>query len=347
MKKKIEILLSVILVVICVLLASIFNKKDMSIKYTLFFRKDNKIGMYDSFGNKILKEDLKYAGKNNDGYILIVNEENKPAIIDEMGNFIINYDEYDNIEEYGSLYLAYKEDNIFLITRNNKLVRKIENTKELVSKIINSYSVVLFDNIYHIYDSNGNVIKELNYKKKSKISLKETTNYGQVFYENKEYIFSNKTFEITEIETKTVSDMYEFNNVLLLRDETNRVFVENKLEFNSFTCDNPIIEESGIVKCNEDIIYENKKSINEYNVVCDKKCNLLRGKEVLLKDFNEIIIRNTNLNTYFIAKKGKQTLVFNEDLKVKYQTKKSVNVDLNYIEIDNKAYTFEGFEINL
>ena len=92
MKKKVEILLSIILVVICVLLASIFNKKDISIKYTLFFRKDNKIGMYDSFGNKILKEDLKYAGKNNDGYILIVNEENKPAIIDEMGNFIINFD---------------------------------------------------------------------------------------------------------------------------------------------------------------------------------------------------------------------------------------------------------------
>lgn len=345
MKKKLEIVLSVILVIVCITLATLFIKNDVKVKYTFFYRKDNKITMLDSFGKKVLKESLNYAGNNNGGYILIVNEDKRPAIIDELGNFIINYDEYDNIEEYGNLYIAYKGESIYVITRNNKLVREIENTKELVSRIVNGYAVLLFDKKYHIYDSEGNIIKELAYKKKSKISLKETTNYGQVFYENKEYVFSNKTFEIIEIDTSVVSDMFEVDGVLLLRDEKNRIIQNGKIINDNVECVLPTIEESGNINCGENTIFELKKE--GFYTVCDKKCDLYNDSKVLLKDYDEVSINKTNLNYYFVVKKGKVTSIYNNELKRIFVTKKSVNIYTDYIEIDKKIYTFEGFEINL
>ena len=332
MKKTKEFILALVLVIICITCASIFIKSDMKIKYTFFLRKDNTITMLDSYGRKVLKEELNYAGKNNKGYYLIVNKDKKSAIIDEMGNFIINYDDYDNIEEYGSLYLAYKGEDIYLINRNNKLIRKVENTKELVSRIVNNYSVLLFDNTYYIYDSEGNVIKELKYKKKSKISLKETTNYGQVFYENKEYVFSLDTYEINEIETKEVSDMYEFNGVVLLKDEKNRIYVDGQLENDNIDCKKPEIDEFGTISCEDNIIYKKE----ENNDIKDK-----------FKDYDELEVKHTNLNTYYIVKKGKLTTIYDENKTIKFQTKKDVKLESNYMKIDNKIYTFEGFRINL
>jgi len=319
MKKTKEIIISIILVIICIIVASIFNKKDYKIKYTFFYRNNNSIYMLDSYGRKVLKEELDYVSKNNNGYYLIVNTDKKSAIIDEQGNFIINYDEYDTIEEYGKLYIAYKDNDIYLITRNNKIVRKVEKESELVSKILKNYSVVLFDNKYHICDDQGNVIKELEYNKKKKISLKETDNYAQVFYSNKEYVFALTTYEIIEIDTKEVSNMKETDGILTLTDE------------------------------NDEIIYESSKlsKNDDLSVTCTEKCSLYRGKESILKNYDEIYIKETNLNKYIVTVKGKETTVLNDEFKTIFKTKKSVKLDTNFMEIGGKNYTFEGFIINL
>ena len=86
MKKTKEIIITVILVIICVIVASIFNKKDYTIKYTFFYKNNNSIYMLDSFGRKVLKEELNYASKNNNGYYLIVDSNKRSSIIDEQGN---------------------------------------------------------------------------------------------------------------------------------------------------------------------------------------------------------------------------------------------------------------------
>ena len=350
MKKTKEIIISIVLVIICIIVASIFNKKDYKIKYTFFYRNNNSIYMLDSYGRKVLDDEFNYASKNNDGYYLVVNNDKKVAIIDEQGNFIINYNEYDNIEEYGKLYIAYKGEESYLITKNNKVVRKVENEKELVSRILKNYSVLLFDNKYHIYDNDGNTIKELDYNKKKKISLKETENYGQVFYDNKEYVFSLNTFEINEIDTKVVSDMKEGNKILLLNDEKTRIFVNGKLEKEAELCKSSTIDEFGIVKCNEEILYEptntNEKD-DDIKVICDKKCTLLKDNKKILKDYDEISINETNLKKYIVTIKGKKITILNDEFKPIFKTKKSVKFDTNYMIIDKKNYTFEGFVINL
>ena len=224
-----------------------------------------------------------------------------------------------NIEEYGKLYIAYKGDEIYLITRNNKLVRKVEKESELVSRILKNYSVVLFDNKYHIYDDQGNAIKGLDYNKKKKISLKETDNYGQVFYDNKEYVFSLTSYEINEIDTKEVSNMKENDGILTLTDENDKV-----------------IYESSKLNKKDDLI-----------VTCTDKCTLYKGKEPILKDYDEIYIKETNLNRYIVTVKGKETTVLNDKFKTIFKTKKSVKFDTNFMKIGEKSYTFEGFIINL
>lgn len=362
MKNRKELILSIVLIVVCVLVSSLFNKKSEYIHYTFFMKNDNNYNLYDSNGKKLLDDNLIYAERFNDDYTLIVNEKNECAIIDKNGNFIINYGEYDKIEEYGRLYLAYKGEDIILITGNNKLIRKVEDKKELVSNIVHNYAVLLYDGNYNVYNSNGDVIFSRKYKKKKQLILKESTNYGLIYYDGKEYLFNINSTEYEERDTKIVSDIEEFYDILLVTGETNRVYYEKQRVIDDIKCaidgDKPKIDGESRILCSEEVIYEpdylktikDYKTIDnygEYFIACNEKCDLFRKNEKILKNYDEIKIIKTNINDYFYVKKGKNNIILNNEYKTVYSSIKDIKLEKNYINVNNKLYTFDGNEINI
>ena len=362
MKNRKELILSVILIIVCILLATIFSGKKSLSTYTVFIKNDSKTNLYDSFGNKLLEKDLVYAENFNDDYSLIVNDDKECAIIDKLGNFIINYGEYDNIEEYGRLYLAYKGEEISLITGNNKLIRKLESKSEIVSSIVHNYAVLLFDGEYHVYNSKGEILFSRKYKKKKQLILKESTNYGLIYYDGKEYIFNIDSTEYEEREAKTVSNLEEYNNILLVTGETNRVYFENKRVIDDIKCaiedSKPSIDGSSRILCDEEVIYEpdylksikNYKTIEnigDYYIACNEKCDLFYKNEKKLSNYDEIKVINTNMNDFFYVKDGKKNIIYNKDKRMVFSSKKDIEIEKKYIKIDNKLYTFEGNEINV
>ncbi len=357
MKNKKILLLTILLIIVCTLFATFVNKKEKTINYTFFMNNDSTISLFDNYGEKII-DDLTYAETFNDNYSLIVNKNLECAIIDKLGNFIINYGEYDNIEEYGRLYLAYKGEDIYLIKGNNTVIRKLENKKEIVSNIVHNYAVLLFDNNYYVYNSNGDVLFSRKYKKKKQIVFKESKNYGLIFYDNKEYLFNINGTEYEERDTKIVSDIEEFGDTLLVSGENNRIYYKNEKVVDQFDCKYPKIGENGRVLCNDNVIFEDsnmdliekyKKIENngEYYIACNEKCDLYHNHEKVLKNYDEIKVIKTNINDYFYVKKNKDNIILNNKYKTVYSSTKEIKLEKNYMNVDNKLYTFDANEINV
>lgn len=358
MKNTKVIVLTVILIIVCTLISTLVNRKDKTINYTFFINNDSKISMYNNYGKRIIKDDLTYAEKFNDDYTLIVNTNNESAIIDKYGDFIINFGEYDTIEEYGRLYLAYKGEDAYLITGNNRLIRKIESKSEIVSKIVRNYVALLYDGNYYVYNSKGEILFSRKYKKKKQIVFKESSNYGLVYYDGKEYLFNIDGTEYEERDVKKVSNLEEFNNILLVTGDTNRVYYKNERVIDNLSCKYPKIDEADRVLCKEEVVFESEllndiknykkiENYGEYYLACNEKCDLFKNNEKVLTNYDEIRVINTNIDDYFYVKDKNTNIILNNKYELIFSTKKDLEIEDNYIKMNNKLYTFEGNEINI
>lgn len=192
-------------------------------KYALV--RDGKIGDYE----------YSYASVFLDGYAL-VKKNGENGIIDEAGNVVVDFGEYDSLVEYGGLYGATKDNHNVLIDGQGRVIRKYGDEFKDYGEIEVSARAALTifpegDKKYSIYSPRGERLAGFESSDKPTISstnLINTESTTAVVYSGGIYIYDDAGKEIQHIEQNVakkylVIDSSKDRSVIVLSTKPGKV----------------------------------------------------------------------------------------------------------------------------
>lgn len=357
-----------------------FNLRESS----TFFIKDNSknlYALYNSTGKKLT--DYTYKNENVDFYnhaMLVENENGNYGVINDSGKIIVKFGEYDKLTQVGSLYLAEKGNDKYIINSKGKKVKKFnqEVTYNYFSTF-NEFVILKDEKKYYIIDFEGDIIYFFDKEKNDEFPTSSYKNgILSIFYNSENYIIdigTNKMIlKISNDEQLCVNSTDEkgtsfvlntCSNIYQSKDKKRYIVVnKNKITYdidNNDECDS-ISYVGKALRCNKDnksyfIDINGKKNYDDVDVnmsayATNKDFAVNNDKKVdFYKNGKKVNSVDGSLENIGIRKQKKYSILTNDGYKLYDQNGKQIgkntykrlytNYDEHYYgKIDNNKFVF-------
>ncbi len=203
-KLLISILIILTLVILGILLINGSNNNDIdtNIDTAFFIKGDNsEHALFNINGERLTDFIYKKVWDFYQGSALVLDNNNKYGIISTTGEILVDFENYDTVEDSDSFFTAKKSNQQYILNRQGKVVLDLKNKSMDDVNISGSHIILDLGKQVQIINNDGKVI--LGISKKSSNEKVETKvyeykdgdiefSYLTIFYNNKNYVLIDK-----------------------------------------------------------------------------------------------------------------------------------------------------------